>query len=63
MTGCRSRARLTSIASRWHSGVGGGVWLALVLGVSTFELSTAVTATIVRSGEGTSFYFASGFGF
>lgn len=50
-------------SSRWHSGVGGGVWLALVLGVSTFELSTAVTATIVRSGEGTSFYFASGFGF
>lgn len=50
-------------SSRWHSGVGGGFWLALVAGISTFELTTVLTATVVRSDEGTRFYFASGFGF
>jgi hypothetical protein len=50
-------------SSRWHSGVGGGVWLALRAAAPAGELVSSMSLAIVRSDEGTSFYFTSAFGF
>jgi hypothetical protein len=49
-------------SSRWHSGVGGGVWLAVIAGVQAFQLSSSINAMIVRSDERTAFYLSTGFG-
>ena len=50
-------------SSRWHSGVGGGLWLALFATASGAQIATSMNALVVRSDERTSFYFAGGFGF
>lgn len=42
--------------------LGGGLWLALFASGMAFEIASSVNATVVRSDEGTSFYFTSGFG-
>jgi hypothetical protein len=49
-------------SSKWHYGVGGGLWLALFASGKAFEIASSVNATVVRSDERTSFYFTSGFG-
>jgi hypothetical protein len=49
-------------SSRWHSGYGGGLWLALLASGAGFQIATSMNATVVRSDEGTAFYFSSGFG-
>jgi hypothetical protein len=49
-------------SSRWHSGVGGGVWLAVIAGVQAFQLTSSINAMIVRSDERTAFYLSTGFG-
>ena len=50
-------------SSRWHSGVGGGVWLAVSAATQTFQLTSSFNALLVRSDEGTAFYFSTGYGF
>ena len=50
-------------SSRWHSGVGGGLWLALFATAPGAQIATSFNALVVRSDERTSFYFAGGFGF
>ena len=44
-------------SSRWHGGVGGGLWFAY------FRRKNAVTLAVARSAEATSFYVAMGFPF
>jgi hypothetical protein len=50
-------------SSKWHTGYGGGVWLGMFASGTTFQLATAVKATVVHSEEGTAFYLASAFSF
>ena len=50
-------------SSRWHAGVGGGVWLAVYAATQTFQLASSINALIVRSDERTAFYLSTGFGF
>ncbi len=50
-------------SSRWHTGVGGGAWLAVSAAAQTFQLTTSFNALFVRSDEGTAFYFSTGYGF
>jgi hypothetical protein len=50
-------------SSRWHSGVGGGLWLALFATAPGAQIAASMNALLVRSDERTSFYFAGGFGF
>jgi hypothetical protein len=50
-------------SSRWHSGVGGGLWLALFATAPGAQIATALNAMVVRSDERTSFYLSGGFGF
>jgi hypothetical protein len=50
-------------SSRWHSGVGGGLWLALFASVPGAQIASSFNAMVVRSDEGVSFYFSGGFGF
>jgi len=52
----------TESSSRWHYGLGGGLWLALYATAPGAVISSAINATVVRSEERTSFYFSSGFG-
>ena len=47
-------------SSRWHYGVGGGLWLALFAAAPGAQIAAGVNATVFRSDERTSFYF--GFG-
>jgi hypothetical protein len=49
-------------SSRVHTGVGGGLWLALFATAPGAQIVTAMNATLFRSETGTSFYFAAGFG-
>jgi hemolysin activation/secretion protein len=49
-------------SSKWHTGYGGGLWLATVASGTTFQIASTMNATVVRSDERTSFYFSSGFG-
>ncbi|MFL5311594.1 MAG: hypothetical protein ACJ79H_14180 [Myxococcales bacterium] len=50
-------------SSRWHTGVGGGLWLAVSAAAQTFELTSSFNALVVRSDEGTAFYLSTGYGF
>jgi outer membrane protein assembly factor BamA len=50
-------------SSKWHTGYGGGLWLGTRASSIEFDFATAVKATVVRSGEGTSFNLTSAFGF
>jgi hypothetical protein len=50
-------------SSRWHTGVGGGVWLAVSAATQTFQLTSSFNALFVRSDEGTAFYISTGYGF
>lgn len=50
-------------STRWHTAAGGGLWATILAAVPGYQLSTTVSALVVRSDESTSFYFASGFGF
>jgi hypothetical protein len=43
--------------------VGGGLWLALRAAAPGVELVSSMSLAIVRSDEGTTFYFTSAFGF
>ena len=49
-------------SSRWHHGVGGGLWLAVFASAPGATIAVSLNASLVRSEEGTSFYFSSGFG-
>jgi hypothetical protein len=49
-------------SSRWHHGVGGGVWLAVYAAGPGLLLATSLNATIVHSDERTAFYLSGGFG-
>ena len=49
-------------SSRWHTGAGGGLWLAVAASGAAFSLVSTFSAVVVRSDERTTFYFASGFG-
>jgi len=49
-------------SSRWHHGVGGGVWLAVFAATPGLEFASAINALIVRSDERTAFYISGGFG-
>ena len=55
--------RASESSTRWHTGLGGGLWATILAAVPGYELSTTISALVVRSDESTSFYFASGFGF
>ncbi|BDG05042.1 BamA/TamA family outer membrane protein [Anaeromyxobacter oryzae] len=48
---------------RWHPGAGGGLWLALRAAGAGMDYSTAISASVVHSDEGTSFYLTSAFNF
>lgn len=50
-------------SSKWHPAAGGGLWVALHAGGETFQLVSAMSAAVVRSDEGTTFYLSSTFGF
>jgi hypothetical protein len=50
-------------SSTWHSGAGGGVWLALRAAAPGVEFVSSMSAVVVRSGEGTSLYLSTAFGF
>jgi hypothetical protein len=49
-------------SSRWHNGVGGGLWLAVFAAGPGLQLATSINAMIVRSDEKTAFYLSTGFG-
>ena len=49
-------------SSRWHTGAGGGLWLAVAAAGAAFNLVSTLSAVMVRSDERTTFYFAGGFG-
>ena len=49
-------------SSRWHFGVGGGLWFAVFASAPGAQLATTMNAMVVRSDERTSFYFSGGFG-
>ncbi|MFL5301052.1 MAG: hypothetical protein ACJ79R_12000 [Anaeromyxobacteraceae bacterium] len=50
-------------SSRWHTGAGGGAWLALrAAGTGYTTLVASLSLMLVRSEEGTSFYFSGAFG-
>jgi hypothetical protein len=48
--------------TRWHHGVGGGVWLAVYAASPGLVLATTINAIVVRSDERTAFYVVGGFG-
>ena len=50
-------------SSKWHPAAGGGLWVALHAGGETFQLVSTMSAAVVRSDEGTTFYLSSAFGF
>jgi hypothetical protein len=50
-------------SSRWHTGAGGGLWLAVSAATQTLQLTSSFNALFVRSDEGTSFYLSTGYGF
>ena len=49
-------------SSQWHSGVGGGLWLAVFAAGPGLQLASSLNAMIVRSDERTAFYLSTGFG-
>lgn len=49
-------------SSRWHAGVGGGLWLGLFAGGTDFHFASSLQATIVHSDSGNAFYLFTGFG-
>jgi hypothetical protein len=50
-------------SSRWHPGAGGGAWLALrAAAPGGADFISSMSFVVVRSDEGTSFYFSSTFG-
>jgi hypothetical protein len=49
-------------SSRWHAGVGGGLWLGLFAGGTDFHFASSLQATIVHSDNGNAFYLFTGFG-
>src|SRR5205085_1097576 len=49
-------------SSRWHNGVGGGLWLAVFAAGAGWQLASSMNAMIVRSDEQTAFYLSTGFG-
>ena len=49
-------------SSKWHNGVGGGLWLAVYAAGPGLQLATSINAMIVRSDERTAFYLSGGFG-
>jgi hypothetical protein len=58
------RVFLASESSRrWHTGVGGGLWLTILAAVPGYQVSTTLNAAVVTSDEGTSFYLSSGSAF
>jgi hypothetical protein len=58
------RVFLASESSRrWHTGVGGGLWLTILAAVPGYQVSTTLNAALVTSDEGTSFYLSSGSAF
>ncbi len=59
---CGFLRRLRWTSSRWHTGVGGGIWMGVFASGAFFQFVSSLKATVVRSDEGTSFYFFSGFG-
>jgi hypothetical protein len=50
-------------SSRWHTGAGGGLWLAVSAATQTLQLTSSFNVLLVRSDEGTSFYLSTGYGF
>jgi hypothetical protein len=50
-------------SSLWHSGVGGGLWVALFTTVPGAQIASSINLLVVRSDQGVSFYFSGGFGF
>ena len=50
-------------SSRWHSGLGGGLWIAVSAASQIFQLTSSFNVLLVRSDEGTSFYLYTGYGF
>ena len=50
-------------SSKWHPAAGGGAWVALHAAGPDMALVSTMSFAVVRSGEGTSFYLSSAFGF
>lgn len=47
-------------SKRWHSGAGGGLWLALRADSPDFKFLSTMSFSVVRSDEGRAFYFTTG---
>jgi hypothetical protein len=48
-------------STKWHTGVGGGIWLGLFANSGFVSFASSLKAAMVHSDEGTSFYLFSGF--
>ena len=49
-------------SSKWHTGVGGGLWVGLFASSSFISLAGSLKAAMVRSDDGLSFYVTTAFG-